>query len=163
MAGRGPAPKPADQRRHRIKDPIPTSNLVDDGQLLGPDMETLTGRKDWPPLVERWYKIWRTSPQAKQFIDTDWQRLGMVAYLYEQFLIEPKGTLLAEIRLNEERLGATVVDRQRARMQVERTETRENAPVLSIAPGSSARDRIAKRAAEAEVVVEQVVEAEPSE
>lgn len=148
MAGRGPAPKPADQRRHRIKDPIATAHIVDDGQRLGPEIEKLTGRKDWPPLVLSWFEIWRTSPQAKQFIDTDWQRLGMVAFLYEQYLIEPKASILSEIRLNEERLGATIVDRQRARMQVERSETRENASVLSIAPGSSARDRIAKRAVE---------------
>ena len=144
MAGRGPAPKPADQRRHRIKDKIPTSNLVDDGQALGPELTELTGRQDWLPAVKKWYATWRTSPQAKQFIDTDWMRLGMVAYLYEQYLIEPKSTLLSEIRLNEERLGATIVDRQRARMNVEKTE--KNATVLSLAPGSSSRDRIAKRA-----------------
>lgn len=147
MAGRGPAPKPADQRRHRIKDPIPTTNLVDDGALLGPELDKLTGRKNWPPQVQNWYKIWRSSPQAKQFIDTDWQRLGMVAYLLEQYLTDPKSTILSEIRLNEERLGATVVDRQRARMQIE---TKEKAQVLSIVPGSSARDRIAKRASKPE-------------
>lgn len=143
MAGRGPAPKPADQRRHRIKDQIPTTNLVDDGALLGPTLDKLTGRKTWPVQVQNWYKIWRSSPQAKQFIDTDWQRLGMVAYLLEQYLAEPKSTILSEIRLNEERLGATVVDRQRARMQIE---SKEKAQVLSLVPGSSARDRIAKRA-----------------
>lgn len=147
MAGRGPAPKPADQRRHRIKDPIPTTNLVDDKALLGPSLEKLTGRKTWPNQVQAWYRIWRQSPQAKSFIDTDWQRLGMVAYLFEQYLLEPKSTILSEIRLNEERLGATVVDRQRARMQVE---PQEKAQVLSIVPGSSARDRIAQRASKPE-------------
>lgn len=143
MAGRGPAPKPADQRRHRIKDPIATTNLVDDGAKLGPELHELTGRQDWMPATKKWYETWRTSPQAKSFIDTDWQRLGLVAYLFEQYIVEPKPTVLSEIRLNEERLGATVVDRQRARMQVEKTD--KNATVLSIA-GSSARERIAKRA-----------------
>jgi hypothetical protein len=144
MAGRGPAPKPADQKRNRRIDPIGTSHLVDDGQRLGPDLTELTGRKDWPPMVIKWFETWRAAPQAKQFIDTDWQRLGLVAYLYEQYLIEPKSTILSEIRLNEERLGATVVDRQRARMVVETSDSK-NATVLQLAPGSSARDRIAKR------------------
>lgn len=143
MAGRGPAPKPADQRRHRIKDPIPQQNLVDDGQKLGPELHVLTGRQDWIPAVKKWYETWRTSPQAKSFIDTDWQRLGLVAYLFEQYIVEPKAGILAEIRLNEERLGATVVDRQRARMNVEKTD--KSATVLQLAPGSSAKDRIAKR------------------
>lgn len=98
-------------------------------------------------MVTKWYEIWRTSPQSKQFIDTDWQRLGMVAYLFEQYLQEPKSTILSEIRLNEERLGATVVDRQRARMVVETTDGKD-AAVLSIVPGQSAKDRIAKRAAQ---------------
>jgi len=147
MAGRGPAPKPADQRRHRIKDAVATTNLVDDGALLGPDLVKLTGRKTWPVQIQNWYKIWRQSPQAKSFIDTDWQRLGMVAYLLEQYYQEPKSTLMSEIRLNEERLGATVVDRQRARMQIE---TKEKAQVLSLVPGSSAKDRIAKRASSTE-------------
>jgi len=144
MAGRGPAPKPADQRRHRIKDPISTSHLVDDGAKRGPDLVALTGRKNWPPMVVKWYQTWRTSPQSKQFIDTDWQRLGMVAYLFEQYLADPKSTILSEIRLNEERLGATVVDRQRARMVIEPTDSKD-ASVLSLVPGSSARERIAKR------------------
>lgn len=142
MAGRGPAPKPADQRRHRIKDQIPTTTLVDDGAKRGPELAEITGRKTWPTPILKWYDVWRTSPQSKSFIDTDWQRLGMVAYLLEQYLAEPKSTILSEIRLNEERLGATVVDRQRARMVVEQAET---APVLTIA-GSNARERIAKRA-----------------
>jgi hypothetical protein len=98
-------------------------------------------------MVVKWYETWRTAPQSKQFIDTDWQRLGMVAYLFEQYLADPKSTILSEIRLNEERLGATVVDRQRARMVIEPTDGKD-ASVLSLVPGSSARERIAKRAAE---------------
>jgi hypothetical protein len=52
------------------------------------------------------------------FTATDWQRLHMLAPLVEQYFAEPKQALLAEIRLNEQLLGATVVDRQRARMRI---------------------------------------------
>jgi len=43
----------------------------------------------------------------------------MLAPLVEAYWQDPKPALLAEIRLNEERLGATVRDRQSLRMTVE--------------------------------------------
>lgn len=141
MAGRGPAPKPAEQRRRRNIDPIAESKITDDGQRLGPDLNKLTGRSDWLPQVIAWFETWRTSPQAKVFVATDWQRLGMLAPLVQEYLAEPRSTILSEIRLNEERLGATVVDRQRARMVVEPS-SKDTAPVIALA---SAKDRIAKR------------------
>jgi hypothetical protein len=60
--------------------------------------------------------MWATSQQAEAFMPSDWMRLIMLAPLIEQYWIDPKGTTLAEIRLNEERLGATVRDRQNLRM-----------------------------------------------
>lgn len=42
----------------------------------------------------------------------------MLAPLVEAYWSDPKPAILAEIRLNEERLGATVRDRQALRMQV---------------------------------------------
>ncbi|WP_436776036.1 hypothetical protein [Yinghuangia sp. YIM S09857] len=42
----------------------------------------------------------------------------MLAPLVEAYWTDPKPSILAEIRLNEERLGATVRDRQALRMTV---------------------------------------------
>jgi hypothetical protein len=53
----------------------------------------------------------------------------MLAPLVEQYHEEPKTALLAEIRLNEERLGATVADRQRLRMRLEGP--KDNKPKLA--------------------------------
>lgn len=47
------------------------------------------------------------------FTVTDWQRLAMLAELVEAFFSSPSAALMAEIRLNEERLGATPTDRLR--------------------------------------------------
>lgn len=47
---------------------------------------------------------------------TDWERLQMLAPLVEAYWESADKNLLAEIRLNEERLGATVRDRQSLRM-----------------------------------------------
>lgn len=142
MAGRGPAPKPSEQRRRRNAETVSGTHLIDDGFELGPSIEQATGKQIWIPQVLAWWKTWQTSPQAKSFIATDWQRLAFLAPLVELYWQEPDKNLLSEIRLNEERLGATVVDRQRARMTIE--ESKEQAQVISIA-GSAARERIAKR------------------
>ena len=142
MAGRGPAPKPDDQRRRRNTPTVEETRLVDDGQRVGPTITKATGRSDWSPYVKAWFETWRTSPQAKAFLGTDWQRLAMLVLLVAAFELDPKPTTLAEIRQNEERLGATVVDRQRARMKVERDDA-PAAPVVALA--TSRREDMARR------------------
>lgn len=148
MAGRGPAPKNPEQRRRRNADPVAQTSLVDDGELCGPELSELTGRDSWPPHVLSWFADWRASAQAKSFLRTDWRRLAMVAYLVEEFPISEKpGPLLAEIRLNEERLGATIADRQRLRMRITPAEPEDESSTSSDVV--SIRDRIAARRAEA--------------
>jgi hypothetical protein len=139
MAGRGPAPKPSEQRRRRNTDPVSPTVLTNDGQKIGPTLKKLTGR-DWSDQTNAWFDTWRAAPQSRAFIGTDWLRLGLLAGIVERYWSEPSASLLAEIRLNEERLGGTIVDRQRARMVIE-TEG-DAAPVLSLA---ESREQIAKR------------------
>lgn len=103
-------------------------NLVADGIVRGPSLEEATGRS-WDPEVVRWYAVWQLSAQAQIFQPTDWARLAMLAPLVEKHFASPTGATMSEIRLNEERLGATVVDRLRARISVT---DGTNAPVFSI-------------------------------
>jgi hypothetical protein len=52
MAGRGPAPKSAAQRRRRNKT-VPVTVLVADGKVRGPELpESL----DWPDATLKWYE-----------------------------------------------------------------------------------------------------------
>jgi hypothetical protein len=96
MAGRGPTPKST-------------------GQLVGapteapplPDAETYSER------TRAWYATWATSPQAANFAATDWQRLAMLAPLVDAYFAKPERNTLAEIRINESKLGATPEDRLR--------------------------------------------------
>lgn len=114
------APKPDDQRRRRNAPTVSERLLTRDGEIRGVPLGELTGRHDWDPQTLAWYETWRTSPQAQVFEATDWRRLGMLAYLVEEFMTGGADTkTLAEIRQNEERLGATYTDRQRARMRIE--------------------------------------------
>lgn len=139
------ASKPEGQRRRRNKPTHDTTTLQDDGKVRGPELSELTGREDWPEAVRVWYSTWRSAPQAQQFEQTDWLRLAMLAPIVEAHFRRPSAAALGEIRMNEERLGATVVDRMRARLQIERDDSADDkpdAPVLRIA---DARDDVARR------------------
>lgn len=109
-----------------------THNLVADGIVRGPSLEDATGRS-WDPDVTRWYAVWQLSAQAQLFQPTDWARLAMLAPLVEKHFSSPTGATMSEIRLNEERLGATVVDRLRARITIS---DGTDATVLSIVDDS---------------------------
>lgn len=123
------ASKPADQRRRRNAPAHDEVVVRDDGELRGPE---LAGT--WDATVLEWYETWRRSPQAQLFEATDWQRLRTLAPIVQAYFRRPSAAALSEIRMNEERLGATHTDRMRARIRVERDdEQRDAAPVLSIA------------------------------
>jgi hypothetical protein len=116
MAGRGPAPKEQHQRerdtRRRQADVV---TLPDDGVVRGPALPD-----GYTPDVELWYSTWRSAPQAALFEATDWQRLLLLAPIVQSYFTRPSAAALSEIRLNEERLGATYVDRLRAKNRIDR-------------------------------------------
>jgi hypothetical protein len=119
MAGRGPAPgrnpaaKAASQRRHRIK-PTPPMVIMADGQKHGPE---LPESYEWPAATLRWWEIWRTSPQAQQFTDTDWSFLIDTAVLHAEFWSGDR-SVAAELRLRVAKFGATPEDRARLKFEV---------------------------------------------
>lgn len=144
MAGHGPAPKATHQRerdtKRRITDRAITVSRT--GPVEIPTLEAATGRSDWSVQARTYWQTWTEAPQADAFEATDWQRLAMLVPLVEDYwtLGADKG-LLAEIRLNEERLGATIADRMRLRMKIEAAGL---ASVSSLpAPGESDEDLLA--------------------
>lgn len=116
MAGRGPAPK---RRRARARDTREGSTLADRRTLRGPPLPKRPDGDDWLPETKVWYLTWRRSPQAERFTDTAWQRLRMLLPLVDTFFRTPSKDLLAEIRMNESKLGATPEDSQRLRWEIE--------------------------------------------
>lgn len=113
MAGMGPPPKGARRRTNADTFADVTTVVENDGELAGPP---LSG--PYTPETLAWWEIWRRSPQAKAFLETDWVRLKDIARLREIWLNKPSALLYAEIRQNESLLGATVTDRLRSRMKV---------------------------------------------
>lgn len=140
MAGRGPAPKEQHQRerdtRRRQADVVTVSQ---DGEIRGPDLEG--------PYSEQtldWYRDWQTAPQAALFANTDWRRLLLLAPIVDSYFRKPSAAALSEIRLNEERLGATYVDRLRAKIRVEADADAQEAEVVQLRSVSSREDVMAR-------------------
>ncbi|GAB1641752.1 hypothetical protein [Krasilnikovia sp. MM14-A1259] len=136
------SPKADDQRRRRNAPTHAEMVLLRDGQLRGPELTELTSRPFGDDTLA-WFDDWRRSPQAAVFELTDWRRLALLAPIVESYLRRPSAAALSEIRMNEERLGATVVDRMRARMRIEDSDETP-APVLRLADARKGlRDRLA--------------------
>jgi hypothetical protein len=137
MAGVGPAPKAQHARerdtRRRQQGAV---TVVADGLVRGPE---LVG--DYRDETRAWYETWRTSAQASIFIDTDWARLQMLAPIVDAYFAKPTAAAMSEIRLNEERFGATHVDRMRARIHVAPVGPVADAGGATVTPIKSARKR----------------------
>lgn len=121
----GPRPKDTPQQRERDQKRRVDANTIEVAEhegLIGPALGAHpTPGESWLPATTVWYDGWRASAQATIFIDTDWQRLQMLALTVDHYY-SGEVKLLGEIRLNETKLGATITDRIQMRMQVVRPE-----------------------------------------
>ncbi|MFI7069561.1 phage terminase small subunit [Micromonospora sediminicola] len=122
--GRGTmhAPKNEATRRRRNAPTHGETVLPRDDAVRGPELAELTAGREFRPETTAWFETWRRSPQAAVFEATDWLRLATLAPIVDAYWRRPSAAALSEIRMNEERLGATVVDRMRARMRIETDE-----------------------------------------
>ena len=114
MAGRGPAPKPAGERRRRNPVAVVESVVVPDAVLRGRE---LPGEFAWCSQTHKWWDTWRGSAQAQAFTDSDWDFLLDTALLHHLFW-EGDRSVAAELRLRVAKFGATPEDRARLRMSV---------------------------------------------
>lgn len=147
MAGNGPPP--AARRRRQNKDvyaDVQVKIKPTGSRLRGPTLQQATGGTSQNydeavrELVAKWWDTWRRSPLVETWLDTDWSRLAMLAPLVASYFARPHYTKLAEIRQNESLLGATHVDRLKARIKVDR----EEEPAAP-APGVTALDEYRAR------------------
>lgn len=115
MAGRGPAPKPADQRARRNVEPMPLRTYaleVADQPALP---ETLPGGLPWPARTHEWWAMWAESPLSTDFTSSDWTFLLDTALLHAQ-MWSGDTKVAAELRQRVAKFGATPEDRARLRI-----------------------------------------------
>jgi hypothetical protein len=137
-----PGPPPSENKRRRNKDEYADQAVTvsADGTVEGPE---LPGADGYLPQTVEWYETWRRAPQAAVFTVTDWQRLHMLAPIVDAFWQEPSTKLLSEIRLNESLMGATHLDRMRARIKIEQPKpTPQRAQSSKVADLTSRRRRL---------------------
>lgn len=121
MGGRGPVPKEERQRkRDTNRRTAGTTIVAADGQLRGPVFP-----KEWipnpHPAALKWWDTWRRSAQAQMFTPTDWESLKKGALLVHRVwagALDTPISAYSELRLIEEKFGATYVDRMRAKVTI---------------------------------------------
>lgn len=130
MAGKGPAPKPANLRQRRNKKAGATNLYIQDKtenknipELQNPDF------RDFHHLTVAWWnRVWE-SPMAGEYLPTDIDGLARLAILIDNYYQFPKDKnakdWLGEIRLQEARFGLSPVDRSRLQWEIQKGEEAE--------------------------------------
>jgi hypothetical protein len=139
MAGMGPAPKPAGQRRRRHKAPV-EGELPAEG-FAGPfpalsrsyNVDGERKRVAFSASTRAWYETWARSPMAAQFTAVEWGKLARLAVLVDVFHRRPlmKG-LAGEIRLEEASLGGSPLDRRRLGLRIAPAEPVKDAQLVAL-------------------------------
>lgn len=126
-----PGKPPAENRRRRNADTFGAEKQVipDGGQI--DELRTIPAG-EWCDQVKLWWRVWSTCPQSVLFTVTDWLRLHVLIVTVQSYYDRPTAQKMAEIRQTEGLLGATYVDRMKARIKVEKPEmdTKPNLTVI---------------------------------
>lgn len=123
MAGRGPAPKPAAQRRRRNARPddrsVPAAGNAGDFPPL-PSRYRVAISPTRPPLELRflsatkaWYEAWCTSPMATEWTMVHFLRLQQIAILQDRWTRTGDLDFAKELRLQLAGFGGTPADLRR--------------------------------------------------
>jgi hypothetical protein len=119
----GPPPKPA-HLRQRTNKKAGHAVLTAVQSTDAPDIPNPDGR-GWHLLtLQSWARAWRSEMAAK-WLDSDVDGLGRLAILWDEFYKEPKATMLAEIRLQEQRFGLSPLDRSRLQWEINKADESE--------------------------------------
>lgn len=120
----GPPPKPAHLRqRTNRKSTATVLALVEPGAAKAAPEIPNPDARDWHPLtMKSWKHAWR-SPMASQWLETDFDALGRLALLWDEFYKRPNADALKEIRLQSALFGLSPLDRSRLQWEVSRSES----------------------------------------
>ena len=122
MAGRGPAPKPPEERRRRNA-PAGGEWIDLPAELTSAVLPTLPkrgkGAGNWSARTRAAWTAWRADPATSQFGPADIQLVIDLAWLYEEWVRDPRVNLAGEIRQRMDALGLTPKGRQDRRWRLQ--------------------------------------------
>lgn len=129
IAGQGPPPKDPAKRARSNSDPMGRKTYVRQAaRVEQPSLPTVyeidengdRKRVGWCTQTQRWWKMWAAEPLAVDFTASDWDHLVDTARLHNAFWRTSDARLMknlaAEIRVRTAKLGATIEDRLRLRI-----------------------------------------------
>jgi len=117
MAGRGPAPKDASQRRRR-NEPA-RGEWVDLPPLDGPVLPPLPDREDgWASRTRGAWDAWRADPATGMFGPAEVQAAMDLAHLYDANVRRGDERFASETRLRADGLGLTAKGKRDLRWRV---------------------------------------------
>jgi hypothetical protein len=73
---------------------------------------------NWNPAVQSWYRALRLSGQSQFYEASDWATAVAAAQAYDIFLKTYNASVFASFVRLSERLGVTIVDRKRSRIEL---------------------------------------------
>jgi hypothetical protein len=76
----------------------------------------------WHPTAQSWFRSLALSGQSEFYEASDWATAVFCAQLYDTFLRTRKSTMLPAFLRLSERLGVTIVDRRRNRIELDEPE-----------------------------------------
>jgi hypothetical protein len=125
----GPPPKQGPKLGHRRKTDSPRhlATWKDSTAAAGPITHGRTGRdgipipeasERWLPQARSWYNSLKLSGQSQIFEASDWATAICAAQAYDVFLRTYNASVLAVFERLSARLGVTIVDRARARIEL---------------------------------------------
>ena len=91
-----------------------TSGAASDKNFPIPDAD-----KGWHPKARSWYNSLKISGQTKFWEPSDWATAVAAADAYNVFLRTHNASILAQFVRLSERLGATLSDRKKSRVELE--------------------------------------------
>jgi hypothetical protein len=92
---------------------------VTSGEASGRDFPIPTADKGWHPKARSWYNSLKLSGQSVFWEPSDWATAVAAADAYNVFLRTHNASILAQFVRLSERLGATLTDRKRGRIELE--------------------------------------------
>jgi hypothetical protein len=115
MAGRGPAPKALEQRRNH-HEPL-RGEWTSLHPLKKAVLPTLP-RDEWSARTRAAWAAWRRDPATSMYGPAEIQLAIDLAYIYEQWVLEPTAALASEIRQRQDGLGLSPKGKQDRRWRV---------------------------------------------
>ena len=135
MAGKGPPPKANGRKVRRNQDTIEATVV----RFEPAEQPELPDDIPWPDPTKRGWKMWGETPLSENFGVTDWSFLMDTALLHAQYW-SGDTSKAPEIRIREGKLGATMEDRARLRIQTAEADEKTGAkPAEEQAPSSRQR------------------------